>query len=300
MKNALILFVGLLVALFLILSMLLFQVRYDEVAVRTTFGGTNDNSVINEAGLYFRLPPPIQQVHNFPKRVQLLEDETEEIQTRDGYSVILRTYLAWRIDQPLNFFIKLQNTENAQEQIRPLLRNLKTIIGEYDFAQLVNTDESKLKLHEIEERALNEIRTHLTSQNYGVAAEQFGIRRLMLPQEVTQKVFDRMRQARMTMAQRARSEGEEQSVAIRSKADATRQIILAFAENRAQAIRTLGDLEAAEYYKAFQADQDLAIFLRKIETLGKILPHNSTFVLDAAQLGIEDLLTGGQKIGSPK
>ncbi len=297
MKNTLILFVGLLVALFLVLSMLLFQVRYDEVAVRTTFGGATEESVIHDAGLYFRLPPPIQQVHTYPKRVQLLEDETEEIQTKDGYSVILRTYLAWRVDQPLDYY---RRVENVEEQVRPLLRNLKTIVGRYNFDDLVNTDQSKLKLQEIEEEALKDISAHLSSQNYGIVAEHFGIRRLMLPQEVTQKVFDRMRQARMTMAQRARSEGEEQSVAIRSKADATRQIILAFAENRAQAIRTLGDLEAAEYYKAFQADQDLAIFLRKIETLGKILPHNSTFVLDASQLGIEDLLTGGQKINSPK
>ncbi|MEX0776044.1 MAG: protease modulator HflC [Phycisphaeraceae bacterium] len=295
MKSFFILFLGVLIAAFLLASMIMFQVRYDQVAVRTTFGGADQGSVITEPGLYFRWPPPIQQVHGFSKQVQILEDQLEELQTIDGYSVISRTYLAWHIDNPLDFYVNLKNIENARDQLRPLLRDLRKIFGRYRFDQLVNNDPTQLKLAEIEHQALTEIQAYLTQNHYGISVDQVGIRRLVLPEQVTAKVFERMRQTRQTLAQNARSEGEQQAVAIKSKAEATRDIILAFAQNRAQAIRTQGDLEAAEYYKAFQADQDLAIFLRKMETLRKVLAQNATIVMDAKELGLEQLIEGGQQ-----
>ena len=80
------------------------------------------------------------------------------------------------------------------------------------------------------------------------------------------------------------------------RANSASRRILAFAQRRAQAIRAKGDQEAAQYYSAFRQDEPLAIFLRRIQTLEKILPHNTTFVLDANQLSLEQLFDGQEMI----
>ena len=69
--------------------------------------------------------------------------------------------------------------------------------------------------------------------------------------------------------------------------------LLAFAQRRAQSIRAQGDKEAAQYYTAFKQDESFAIFLRRIRTLEEVLPHNTTFILDANQLSLQDLFNEG-------
>ncbi len=295
MKSRLMLFVAVILSVSLLSFMLMFQVRYDEVAVLTTLGAADEGSVKTPRPWpYLRLPPPMQGVYKFPTRVQILEDQLEEMQTADGFAVIPRTYLAWRISDPLSFYNRVKTVEEAQKKVLPMVRELRKIISKYRFDELVNTDMNKLKLAQAEEQALAAINAQLEAQNFGMKVEHFGIRRMVLPEQVTTKVFERMRQTRQTLAQNARSEGEFQALTIKSEAQSIQRIILAFAENRAQAIRTQGLMEAAEYYKAFKEDEQLAIFLRRIDTLKKILPHNSTFVLSAEQLGVENMLTPGK------
>ena len=56
--------------------------------------------------------------------------------------------------------------------------------------------------------------------------------------------------------------------------------MLAAAEARAKAIRGEGDAEAAKYYEMLREDPELAMFLRDLESLGK-LAERSTFVISA-------------------
>ena len=86
------------------------------------------------------------------------------------------------------------------------------------------------------------------------------------------------------MAENARAEGEAEAGKIREEAESIRQRIMAFAERRAQAIRSEGEQEAAEQFEAFAADEDFAIFLRNLEALEETLPNNTTLILDARQL----------------
>jgi membrane protease subunit HflC len=101
-------------------------------------------------------------------------------------------------------------------------------------------------------------------------------------------VFETMIASRQRLAENALQEGQAQGSAIRSEAASARERILAFAERKAQSIKSQGDREAAVQYEAFAANEEFAIFLRKIEALGKMLDHNTTFVLSADTLGILD------------
>jgi len=301
MKHALTVTVGLILAAVLLVYMFLFTVRYDEVAVVTTFnraseagaatqpveGGLAANpaagSVITEPGLYFRWPWPIQEIHPYSKRLQIMEDQLVEQQTADGSNLIIQTYVVWKIDDPLAFFRQLKTVDRARERLQAMLASTRSVISQYRFDQLVNTDPQQLKLQEIEEKMLQQMRQQVSQVNYGLAIEKVGIPRMVLPQDVTEQVFARMKAARERLAGRARAEGTAQAEAIKSVADSAAKRILAFAEERALQLRAEGDAQAAQYYGVFNEDQDLAAYIRRIQTLKTVLP-GATIVLPSDQI----------------
>lgn len=306
MKNKLIFLVALAVATVLLVYMVMFQVRYDQVAVRTTWDKAvapvrneqgqiiNPGSLILDPGYGFKWPTPIQKVRVYSKRIQLLEDQQKEILTADGYSVIVKFYLAWRIDDPYAFFLRLETESEAEKQLVKMLSELETVISNYRFDQLVNTDPSKVMLDEIEQKGLEQLRAKLNAitPGYGIKLEQVGIRRIILPEDTTQKVFERMAKTRELLAEKARAEGDAEANNIKARAEAAKRRILAFAERRAQAIRDEGNLEAKQYFSAFREDPDFAIFQRQIEALQKMLAKNTTFILDANKLWFLNVLEG--------
>ena len=288
MKNSFVILVGLLLVALLLSHMFLYQVRYDQVAVRTTFDKADETSVQQTPGLKWRWPWPINKVSLYSKRLQLLEDKIEELQTADGKSVIVRTYLTWRIADPLAFYVTLKDPAEAGRQLSSRLREVRGLISNYRFDELVNIDRGKLKLAAIEEAAERTLDAALAQAGYGIKVESVGIHKIILPESTTGKVFETMIASRERLAENALQEGQAQASAIRSEATSARERILAFAERRAQAIRSQGDREAAVQYESFAKNEEFAIFLRKVDALKKMLDHNTTFVLSADSLGILD------------
>ena len=288
MKNSFIVLVGVIIVALLLSNMFFYQVRYDQVAVRTTFDKADESSVQETPGLKWRWPWPVNKVALYSKRLQVLEDKIEELQTADGKSVIVRTYLTWWIADPLDFYITLKDPAEANRQLSSRLREIRGLISNYDFDELVNVDRDKIKLADIEQRATTTLDEALRQAGYGIKVESVGIHKIILPESTTQKVFDTMIASRERLAENALQEGQAQASAIRSEATSARERILAFAERKAQAIRSQGDREAAVQYENFAQNEEFAIFLRKIEALKKMLDHNTTFVLSADSLGILD------------
>lgn len=288
MKNSFTILMGAVIAAALLSYMFLYQVRYDQVAVRTTFDKADAGSVQTDPGLKFRLPWPIHKVTHYSKRLQLLEDTVEELQTADGKSVIVKTYLTWRIENPLDFYVTLKDPAEAQRQLSSRLREIRGLISRYRLDELVNLDKNAIKLGEIEDQAKATLEKSLAQSGYGLKVESVGIYKIVLPESTTQKVFETMITTRERLSENALQEGQAQASAIRSEAESARERILAFAERRAQTIRSKGDREASKEYESFAANEDFAVFLRKVEALKKMLDHNTTFVLSADSLGILD------------
>ena len=288
MKQTFTMLVGGVITIALLAYTFLYQVRYDQVAVRTTFDKADASSVQNTPGLKWRLPWPIHKVTHYSKRLQLLEDKLEELQTADGKSVIVRTYLTWRIENPLDFYITLKDPAEASRQLSSRLREIRGIISRYRLDELVNIDPAKLKLTAIEDGAKRALEESLAAAGYGLEVVSVGIYKIVLPEATTEKIFETMIKTRERLAENALQEGQAQASAIRSEATSARDRILAFAERRAQTIRSQGDREAAKEYESFAKNEEFAIFLRKVEALKKMLDHNTTFVLSTDSLGILD------------
>ncbi len=285
---------GLTIAAVFVLSMLLFSVREGEAVVLTTFGKPARDALI-EPGLYFRWPWPVQRVHRLDRRVQTLDGSFEQTLTRDGKSVIVMLYAGWQIGDPVAFLERVGTPRDAERSLDGLLSNYKNaVIGQHDFAGLINADPAKLKLEDMEKQILAAVQPEAL-QRYGIEVRFLGIRRISLPEAITAKVFDRMRAERSEIAEKYRAEGEGEAIRIRARADSRRDQVLAEADAAAKRIRAEGDAEAAGFYKTFEQDPELAMFLRKLEVLEETLKEKATVVLGTDTQPF-DLLQGGPAI----
>ena len=267
MRNKRNFFIGILVAILLVAYSATYTVRYDETAVVTVFEQANQDDLIDKPGLGFKAPWPISKIYVFPRKVQVLEDLQQQVQTADKKSVTLSMYVTWRIDKPYEFFQAVENIDTAEEQLRGLTQNLPSILSQYPFDALVNADPEKLKIDEIEKEATEYLQAREDEIGLGIAIEGVGIRRLQLPEAVTETVFAAMRSTREALAKNAESEGQAQASQIETQAESIKNRILAFAERTATAIRAEGQEDAARTYDVFEEEPALAILLKQLETL---------------------------------
>ena len=254
-----------------------FQVRETEKALVTRFG--KPTRTIDEPGWNWRWPAPIETVHKFDSRCQLFEGIMEETTTKGGETIIVTSYLIWKIADPKQFLEAVYDKTGAEEQLRNVLRNTQNeIIGEHSFSEFVNSDPEKIHLDDIEKKMFADIKDQARS-NYGIDVKCIGIKKLAIDEDVTKEVFERMKADRNRKTQTTLEQGNAEATRIRSDAEKKRTVLLAVVEARAKAIRGQGDAEAAKYYKLLDEDPDFAIFLSKIDALKKILKEKSTIIL---------------------
>ncbi len=258
-----------------------FQVSNTEVAIKTTFGAPSNKAIV-KPGAYLKWPWPVQKIYRFDKRIQNLEDKFDETLTSDRFNLLVEVYAGWRIDKPEVFLPKFPDAsiQEAERQLKDQVRTSKrNIIGQYRFADLISTDESKLKLEEVEKKILDEVRKY-TEEKYGVKFEFLGIRRLGVPQSISEKVISRMEADQQKTIDQLEGEGQEEATKIRSEADKEAGILRAQAEATAKKIISEGEAEAAEYYAVFEKKPELAKFLLSIQAMVDSLGDQSTLVLD--------------------
>lgn len=273
------LLVGGIAAITLALATIGFQVRETEKAVQLRLG--RPVRVLDKAGLYFKAPWPIDSVQRIDARLDFYEIRVSEALTRDKRNVIVPVYLAWRVGDPLKFIQALGTVENARAKFDALVTSARnSVLGGYDFQNLVSAEEGKLKLDEMEQKITETVRGQ-AEETFGVAMEQIGVKRLSLPESNTQYVFRRMRAERAQFAARYRAEGKQEADAIRAKTDAEKIVTLAEARKYAEETRGKAEAEAARIYaEAHGKDPGLYSFLRELQVLRQVAGQNTTLVLD--------------------
>ena len=277
MKNFWVLLSVLVVVVVLVLFAVVFQVRQTETVIVTRFG--DPVRPITKPGLYLKYPLPIERVQRFDSRSRLYEGVLEETNTAGNEPIIVNSYVVWRITDPQRYLVAVQDLQSAEDKLRSLLRNTQnSVIGRHYFSEFVNTNPELIKFEQIEQEMRNEIAGHALTQ-YGIEVQTVGIKRLKISEKVTEKVFERMKADRKRRTESILAAGNSEAEGIRSDALAKQKELLAVAESQAKAIRGAGDAEAAKYYKMLEADPELAMFLRDVEALKKILKERSTIVL---------------------
>ncbi len=281
MKNTWTIATSVFVILVLLAYMCTFEVRSTEVAIIKTAGRPAKNA-INEPGLKFKLPWPIQSVVKYDNRKRVLLDRTEETGTRDEKTIILSTYTIWQIDDPSKFHENFPNEDEGIKKLRTLVQTCKNQeVGRRLFAEFVSVDENERKLADIEDSIVRTIRASALDQ-YGVEVLGFGIRKLSVPEKVTSTIFASMKSAQQAKAEKYVKEGEAKATEIIAAARATEAAILAEAEKKVSQIDADAQRIVSEYYKQFDRHPELRIFLDKLRGVMNALKSRTTIILDTS------------------
>ena len=281
--NPLTLVIGLLLILIFGLLLFTFQVRTMQVAVVTTFG--NPTRPITEPNLYFKWPWPIQKVWWFDRRVQNFEDPLTQGLTRDNFNLLTSVYVGWKVSDPTAFFPRFAGSADpikaAESLLDQWLGNAKTaVVGRHPLSDFISTSDNGASFVAIENEVLGTIQAQLRTNNLGLEIEFLGLKRLQLPENVTQSVFERMTSERKVLADRFQYEGEAEAQRIRSDAERKAAELLADAEGKATEIKGKGEAQAAKSLAVFQQNPELASFIFRLSALEGSLKERSTLIFD--------------------
>ncbi len=268
-----------------------------EYAVVTRFG--RPVRTYTTPGLRFRIPF-VDQIVRLDARLLMTEPPAAEYLTLDKKNVVARTFLTWRLEDPLRYLQTVQLRDAAEARLAAVTSSeIGAAFGSVPFDALVSTDADKMRLGAIIDQVEQRVRD-TAAREYGVKLVSLRVERLAFPQQNEASVFQRMRAERQRIAKQFRSEGEEQSLKIRAEADRERARILAEADRKASEIRGQAEAEAARIYAdALAADPDFYRFVRTLEAYDKIIDKDTTVILPADSPLMRGLL-GGSGAGAAR
>ena len=280
-RNVLTFAIGAVLIVIFALLLFVFQVRQSETAVVTTFGKPVRN--ITEPGAYFKWPWPIQKVYLFDDRIQNFEDTFSETLTADQNNLITSVYVGWQISDASAFLNHFRDgsVPAAERMLETMLRSANiAVVSSNALSAFVNPDTKALKFDAIEDQIKQSVQNELATNNCGIRLEFLGLKRIGLPQGVTQTVFDRMKNERQVLISREQNEGARLAQEIKATADRQAADTIANAEAAATRIRGQGEAEAAKTLPVFQQNPQLANYLLRLDALQQSLNQKSTLIFD--------------------
>jgi modulator of FtsH protease HflC len=253
-------------------------VREGQAVLITRFGRPLRTAM--EAGLHWKLPWPIDQASLLDMRRRVYESGLTEMLTRDKKNIIARTFVIWRIGNPLTFTQAIGADSGAENKLSGLLTNAAIgTLGGHDLSALVSTNPSDLQVDQIESELLAAT-APMALRNYGVSIDQIRLERIALPEENVSAVYEQMRAERRQFAARFEAEGEREASRIRSETELEAARIKAKGAEEQARIRGEAAAQIAKTYgDAHRTDPDLYRFTRSLDSLDKLVSGNTTLIL---------------------
>jgi membrane protease subunit HflC len=201
-------------------------------------------------------------VRYFDMRI-LTYDDAEPLRflTSGNRPVLVDSFVKWRINDIKQYYVSVQGDEfRAATRIRQTISgSLREEFGSRTVHDVVS-GERDLTMQRVREKADQDLR------RIGVEIVDVRLKRVDLPQEVSESVYRRMEAERKRIANELRSTGAAEAEKIRADADRQREVILAEAYRDAQRVRGEGDARAAGIYAAaFQQNPEFYSFYRSME-----------------------------------
>ena len=237
----------------------LYVVNERERAVQLRLGQISNADI--QPGLHFKVPF-IDKVRIFDGRLQPLDVPQARFLTLEQKAVVVDAYIRWQITNVERFY---KATSGDMSRVNQLLTQRAD-------SRLRNSFGS-LTLNEVVSGRREEMMQSITSNLNSVALDELGVsvrdvrvKKIDLPDDVSDSVFRRMASEREKEAQEYRSKGKEMGKAIRANADRERRVILADAYRQAEILRGEGDAEAAAIYaSAYERDASFYSFYRSLQ-----------------------------------
>jgi membrane protease subunit HflC len=213
-----------------------------------------------QPGLHFKLPV-IQQVMTFDKRILSLDAAPERYFTSEKKSVNVDFYVKWRVaDNAAYYRATVGDQLQAAQRLTPIVKD--ALRFEFNARTLPDLISGGRK--DITERVRAQTDAS-ARKNLGIAVVDVRIKRIDLPNEVSESVYKRMRAERLQLANELRFTGQESAETIQADADRQGQVLRADAQRDAAKIRGEGDAQAATIYaQAYSKDPEFFTFYRSL------------------------------------
>ena len=243
----------------LVAGMSMFTVDQRERAIVFQLGEIRE--VITQPGLHFKWPL-IQNVRFFDNRILTMDTpETERFITSEKKNLLVDSFVKWRIDDVKQYYISVQGDE-ARAQTR-LSQTINSALRE-EFGRRTVHDVVSGEREEIMRVVRDSVDED--AKKIGVAIVDVRLKRVELPQEVSESVYRRMEAERKSVAAELRSEGFSAAEKIRAEGERAREVIIAEAYRDAQRVKGDGDRKASAIYaKAFSENPEFYSFYRSLE-----------------------------------
>lgn len=258
----------------LLVTSSLFTVDEREVAIKFQFSRILETDI--KPGLHFKLPF-VNTVKKYPRTILTQTNPQELFLTLEKKNLFVDFFVKWRIIDVAEFYRATRGDEllAAQRLIEIVKDGVRSEFAKRTVPQVVSAERREL-LDDMLARA------RVNARTLGIEIIDVRVKRTEFPEQVSDSVFDRMRQERARTASALRAEGAEAAEQIRAEADRERTVTLAEAYREAEKVRGAGDAEAAGIYaEAYRKDPEFFAFYRSIQAYRRSLgKDNDLLVLD--------------------
>ena len=261
-------------ALIILLANSLYIVTDKQTAILLRFGEIIDPKI--ESGLHFKVPI-LNTVRKFDSRVLTLDAIPQPYFTEEKKRLIVDAFVKWRISDNEQFYIT--SSGGQLSALRTLLtqrvdEGLRNQFGKRTVQDVISGERDELM------RVLTADLNKVANAELGVEVIDVRVKKIELPTEVNDSVYNRLRTERERLAQELRAEGNEIAEEIRANADKERTVILADAYKTAEIIKGEGDAAATSTYaKAFNKNPEFYEFTRSLSAYQSTFENKSDVLL---------------------
>ena len=237
----------------------LFVVKETERAVLLEFGKVVRSDIA--PGLHVKIPL-VNEVRKFDARVLTLDARPERFLTVEKKGMMVDSFAKWRIFDVGKFYTATNGEESRAARLlaQRVNEGLRNGFGQRSLQEVVSGERDQLMT------SLTSRLNAITQKELGIELVDVRIKRIDLPEEVSESVFNRMTTEREREAREHRAKGREQAEVIRADADRQRTILEAEAYRDSELIRGEGDATAAAIYAlAYNQDPEFYSFVRSLK-----------------------------------
>jgi membrane protease subunit HflC len=251
----------------------LYIVKEYEKALKLEFGRVEEDNI--QPGLHWRWPF-VNQIRVFDGRILTNDTEAQRFLTVEKKGMIVDYFAKWRISDPGKFYTANDGEErNADGRIAQIVNeSLRNEFAERTLQEVVSGERDELMA-----AMINEIAAY-SREELGVEIIDVRVKRIDLPEEVSESVFNRMKAEREREAREHRAIGREQAEITRAAADRQQTVIEAEAYRESEQIRGEGDAQAAAIYaEAYTKDPEFYSFFRSLTAYKETFKTRSDVLL---------------------
>ena len=249
-----------------------FIVNEKEEAIVFQFGEAIRTEI--PVGFHFKTPI-IQEVKKYDNRIQTLDEEPDRILTVESKYLLVDSFIKYRISDVLVFYKANNGSFNS---LNSLLAQRSEFVLKNNFGKRTVKEVVSGERDELMNIMLNSLNDSVA--DLGVEIVDFRVKRIDLPSNLSNSVYERMRTERNRLAEELRSEGKEIAREIRAIADKDKVVILADAYKKSELLRGEGDAEAARIYaEGFSQNPEFYEFTRSMRAYVETFENKSDVML---------------------